>query len=312
MENFDSVPIAFNENSAFLLNILIAFIMFGIALDLRVSNFTYVIKNLKLIWIGLFCQFIFLPLFTFFLVLLVRPHPSLALGLILVAACPGGNVSNFAVHIAKANTALSITLTSIATILATFATPVNFALFTAFLQDSVAREGVNDISLSVIEMCKIIFLITIVPTVAGMLVQKYFTTFANKIKKGINILSFTIFFGFIAVGLLSNIEAVKAYFGAVIGLVVGHNLTVLVAAFLLSTYFFKLQPFNAEAITLETGMQNTGIAFVIIFNFLEGNPGMLLIAAFWGIWHLISGLLSALLFRKRKERLLTDLNTERR
>lgn len=298
MENFDSVPIIFNENSAFLLNFLISFIMFGVALDLKVTNFTYVLKNLNLIWIGLFCQFIFLPFLTFFLVLLVSPHPSIALGLILVAACPGGNVSNFAVHIARANTALSITLTSIATIIAVFATPINFALFAGFLPDSISSGEVNGISLSVTEMCKIIFLITIIPTVAGMLVQRYFTNFANKVKKGINIISFTIFFGFIAIGLFTNMEAVRAYLGAVIGLVVGHNLLVLFAAFILTTYFFKIKSFNAMAITLETGMQNTGLAFVIIFNFLDGNPGMLLIAAFWGIWHLISGLSTAFIFRK--------------
>ncbi len=298
MENFDSVPIVFNEDSVFLLNFLIAFIMFGVALDLKISHFTYVLKNSRLVLLGLASQFLFLPLLTFLLILLVKPHPSIALGLILVAACPGGNVSNFAVHIAKANTALSITLTSFATMLATFATPLNFAIFAALLPDAILGSEVNDFSLSIWEMFKIIVLITIIPTILGMLTQKYFTTFANKIKKATNILSFSIFFGFIAVGLYSNFEAVQTYLHAVIGLVIGHNLIILIITYLITIYILKLKAYNAIAITLETGMQNTGLAFVIIFNFLDSNPGMLLIAAFWGIWHLISGLGSAFIFRK--------------
>jgi bile acid:Na+ symporter, BASS family len=294
MNDFDSVPIHFNQQSVDLLNILIAFIMFGVALDLKVAHFAYLLKNKGLVWMGLSSQFLLLPLVTFLFVIWAQPVASIALGLVLVAACPGGNVSNFAVHLAKGNTALSITLTSLATFFAAFATPLNFTIWAQLLPDS---EGTQAFSLSFFSLLKVIFLITLLPLLLGMLFTKQLPKTASLLQKPIKILSFLIFFSFIAGGLYSNKEAVLAYLPQVIHLVIGHNLLLLILAFALSKYIFRLNRYNSIAITLETGMQNTGLAFVVIFNFMGGNAGMLLIAAFWGIWHLISGLITSLIFR---------------
>jgi bile acid:Na+ symporter, BASS family len=294
MSDFDSVPIYFNQQSVDLLNFLIAFIMFGVALDLKTSHFTYLLKNKKLVWMGLVSQFLLLPLVTFLFVSWVKPVGSIALGLILVAACPGGNVSNFAVHLAKGNTALSITLTSLATFFAALATPLNFTIWAQLLPN---YEEIQAFSLSFFSLLKVIFLITLLPLLLGMLFSKYLPKATERLQRPIKILSFLIFFSFIGGGLFSNKEAVLAYLPQVIHWVVIHNLLLLILAFALSTYIFRLNRYNSIAITLETGMQNTGLAFVVIFNFMGGNAGMLLIAAFWGIWHLISGLLTSLIFR---------------
>jgi BASS family bile acid:Na+ symporter len=294
MTNFDTVPIHFNQESVQLLNFLIAFIMFGVALELKASHFSYLFQNKRLVWMGLISQFFFLPLITFLMILWIQPLAAIALGLVLVAACPGGNVSNFAVHLAGGNTALSIALTSLATLIAAIATPINFAFWGQLLPLS---EEVRDFSLSITALFKIIFLITVLPIFLGMAFKRYFPVAVGFLQKPIKVISFLIFFGFIIAGLLTNREAVIVYLPEVVHIVIGHNILLLITAYLISKYIYKLNPYDSIAITLETGMQNTGLAFVVIFNFMEGNAGMLLIAAFWGIWHLISGLTVSLIFR---------------
>jgi len=103
--------------------------MFGVALDVKVSDFKLLVNKPKPIIIGFLSQFIMLPALTFILVLLIKPQPSIALGMFLVAACPGGNISNFMTKLAKGNTALSISLTAFSTLLAMFLTPFNFELW---------------------------------------------------------------------------------------------------------------------------------------------------------------------------------------
>ena len=100
----DQIQINFNETALLIMNLVIGFIMFGVALDLQVSDFKRSLKTPKPAIIGLVCQFLLLPAITFVLVSIIQPTPSIALGLFLVAACPGGNLSNFLTHLAKGNT----------------------------------------------------------------------------------------------------------------------------------------------------------------------------------------------------------------
>ena len=111
----DSLHINFDEQSLWVLNFALALVMFGIALDISVSDFKDLLKKPKPIFIGVVSQFVVLPFVTFLLVVLIKPVPSIALGMFMVAACPGGNISNFITYMAKGNTALSVCLTAIAT-----------------------------------------------------------------------------------------------------------------------------------------------------------------------------------------------------
>ena len=94
-EELDSIILDFNSESLFFLNLTLALIMFGVALNITVSDFLRIIKNPKSVLIGILSQFILLPAFTFLLVTIIQPIPSIALGMFMVAACPGGNISNF-------------------------------------------------------------------------------------------------------------------------------------------------------------------------------------------------------------------------
>jgi BASS family bile acid:Na+ symporter len=125
----DEVQLNFNQDNIWVLNFCLAIIMFGVALELRVEDFKRVFYNPKSSLVGLLSQFILLPALTFVLIIILEPSPSLALGMILVSCCPGGNISNFMTHLARGNSALSVSLTAVGTVLAILATPFNFELW---------------------------------------------------------------------------------------------------------------------------------------------------------------------------------------
>jgi BASS family bile acid:Na+ symporter len=131
LEALDHIRLNFSPESLHMLNIALAFIMFGVALEIKVEHFRKLVSDPKSAVIGFVSQFVALPFITFLLTLLFKDYlsPTMALGMILVAACPGGNISNFISSLARGNVALSVSLTAIATIGAVFLTPLNFAVW---------------------------------------------------------------------------------------------------------------------------------------------------------------------------------------
>ena len=109
MNEIDLVRLNFNPGSLWALNAVIGLVMFGVALDLKLADFKAVLTMPRPVIIGMVGQFILLPAFTFLLIMVIKPSPSIALGMMLVAACPGGNISNFLTHYAKGNTCLLYT-----------------------------------------------------------------------------------------------------------------------------------------------------------------------------------------------------------
>ena len=121
----DDLKINFDESGLWVLNSAISIIMFGVALGITINDFKRLFKNPKIVFVGVLSQFLVLPIATFLLVILLKPHPSLALGMILIAACPGGNVSNFFSKMAGGNAALYVSLTAFATLICIVMTPFN-------------------------------------------------------------------------------------------------------------------------------------------------------------------------------------------
>lgn len=132
IHELDSIRLNFSPNDLLALNLALALIMYGVALDLRFDDFKYLAKNPKAFFLGVLSQFVLLPFLTWCMILLIQPPPSVALGMFLVAACPGGNVSNFLSNLAKGNTALSVSLTAFSSLLSIVATPLNFAFWAGF------------------------------------------------------------------------------------------------------------------------------------------------------------------------------------
>lgn len=270
--------------------------MFGIALEIRMTDFKQLFKKPKLVLAGVVCQFLLLPAITFILVWLTGPIPSIALGMFMVAACPGGNVSNFFTHLAGGNAALSVTLTAIATLLAVVMTPFNLSFWGGLYEPTAVI--LQQISIDPLEMVKLVALLLAIPLVLGMLVNYYFSKLAKKMAKGFKIGSLLFFVALVFLALSKNIDIFFEYVLYVFWLVLLHNFVALFTGFSVG----KLMGFekeNIKCLTIETGIQNSGLGLLLIFTFFEGLGGMALLAAFWGIWHLVSGLVLANLWGYR-------------
>ena len=125
--SLSSIEIQFNPESLWLLNLALGFIMFGIALEIKPAHFRLLWESPRAIFAGLFSQFIALQLVTLSIVWVLNPATDIALGMFLVAACPGGNISNFMSHLAGGNSALSVRLTAISSVAYVLMTPLVFS-----------------------------------------------------------------------------------------------------------------------------------------------------------------------------------------
>ena len=296
-QELDTIILNFDSESLFFLNLTLAVIMFGVALNITISDFLRIVKNPKSILIGILSQFILLPAFTFLLVTIIQPLPSIALGMFLVAACPGGNISNFMTHYAKGNAALSVSLTAISTLLAIVMTPLNFQLWSGLY--SPTSNLINTISLSPLEMVKVISLLLGVPLILGMLVQNYFPKFALKTAPIFKIGSILFFIALIILALSKNIDIFKKYIHYVFIIVLVHNILALILGYSVAS-IAGLSKRNRRTLAIETGIQNSGLGLLLIFSFFNGLGGMAILAAFWGIWHIVSGLTIAIFWSKKR------------
>ena len=286
MSEIDALELNLNTGGLMVMNASLFFIMFGVALELTVKDFKDLAKNPKSTLAGVFSQFIFLPAITFLFIVIAKPHPSLALGMMMVAACPGGNISNFFSQLAGGNIALSVTMTAIATTLAIFATPLNFMLWASLYGPT--NEILQRISLDLFEVFRIVVIILGIPLILGMTVRHYKEELALKLTKWIKGFGIIFFAGFILTAFALNFDNFVDNVHHVVGYVFIHNALALTGGFAIAS-FLKLSIEDRKSISVETGIQNSGLGLLLIFNFFEGLGGMALIAAWWGIWHIIMG-----------------------
>jgi bile acid:Na+ symporter, BASS family len=300
MTSIDEVHIHFNPNELSLLNICLGFLMFGLALDIKKKDFELLWQQPKAAIVGLSAQLFLVPILTIALIHLFHPPTSVALGMILVAACPGGNVSNYSTHMAKGNTALAITTTSFSTLAAMFTTPLIFAIGASFVPNVGNLK--QDISIQPINMIGIVAKLMAFPLLMGMFLQHQYPKLVETIKKPVKILSFIIFIAFILLALLANSTHFVEYVSKIFVLVLVYNALALATGY----GFAKLNGLsekNARAITFETGIHNTALGLLLIFKFFGGLGGMALIAAWYGIWDLITAFGLAAFWSRRNPEL---------
>lgn len=293
------ITVDFSNQSLVLLNICLGIIMFGIALGINPRDFKFVLKHPKGALTGILSQFLLLPLFTFLLILVLKPAPALALGMILVAACPGGNISNFISSVSGANVALSVSLTAFSTLLTPVFTPLNFEIWSQALPET--SMYLQTFRLNFFNLFTTVVLLLVIPLLLGLWVQLKLPKLSNSIEKPIRIISFLMLIGFIGFALKNNISVFLNHLHIVFLLVLVHN----AVAFILG-YFAgktaKLSIADSRTISIETGIQNSGLGLVIIFTFFQGNGGMALVAAWWGVWHIVAGLALSYFFKRHDKR----------
>ena len=288
--DLDQVKINFESGDLWALNITLAIIMFGVALDIRMSDFRRLIKQPKILFVGILSQFFLMPALTFLIVFVTKPMPSIALGLIMVGACPGGNISNFLSKLAKGNSALSVSLTAFATLVAVIMTPFNFHFWGNLYAPT--RTILQEVSLDPYSLYKLIALILGIPLVVGMVVRHYKPNVADKVSKMLKPISILVFLAFIVIAFSGNLNIFMKHIHHVLFLVIGHNLIAYALGYFTAAGF-GLEQNDRRTISIETGIQNSGLGLLLIFEFFHGLGGMMLLAAFWGIWDILSGLILA-------------------
>ena len=307
LESLNSVTINFGEGGLMIVNVILAFVMFGVALGIKMQALKEIIQKPKSIFVGVFLQWFALPAVTFLVALALSPMitPMIALGMILVASCPGGNISNFLASLAKGNVALSVSLSAISTAMAPIVTPINFYFWATMYSHFVSVK--NDIPLLVIPFLPLfeqILLLLGLPVVLGLLFARYFPNATKKIIKPSQVLSVLLFVGMVIVSFAQNFQIFIDNIFYVFFIVLLHNASALMTGYSVAK-MAKLSKYNVRTLTIETGIQNSGLGLVLLFNHAIFPPeiwhghygGMLFITAWWGIWHIVSGLCVAYKFR---------------
>ncbi len=277
------------------LNLCLGLIMFGVALTIKPDHFFQLKHQKKALATGIFSQYILLPALTIAIILIWSPPQGIALGMILVAACPGGNASNFFSLLAKGNVALSVTLTALTSVTAFVVTPLSFLFWSSTVPG--LRDNIQNIEVSFLDLFINMSAILLLPLILGMACAHYLPALTKKISKPVRIASALILVSFVLIAFWSNVSIFIEKIYSVFWIVLIHN-----GCGLLGAYFFSRLLKNSEsvnrAVAIETAIQNSGLALIIIFTFFDGNPDMAIIATWWAIWHLISGFSFALVMQR--------------
>lgn len=286
----DEIRLNFNPASLAVLNAVLAFLMFGISLDTRIEDFKRVLRMPLAFAVGVVAQFLFLPAITFGLTLLLGVGPSIALGMILVACCPPGNVSNILTHRAKGNVALSVSMTAVSNAIAIVAMPLNFAFWGGV--HPTASTLLKTIALDPVQMVGHILLIIGVPFALGLWVAHRFPALTARFKKPVRIISFLALIGFIVGAIAGNWRYFLDYVGLVIVAVAIHDALAFGIGWL-SARAVGLPDYDRRALSIEVGIRNAGLGLVLIFSFFGGLGGMAVVAGVWGFWDIIAGMMLA-------------------
>ena len=310
IREIDALNVTMNGGST-LLNAVLALVMFGVALGIKPRTFVDIVKNPKSIITGIVCQLVLLPALTLVLIMAMGNlvSPMFALGMILVASCPGGNISNFITSLSRGNSELSVSLTAFNTAICVFSTPLNFALWGKMYLNFAGNHYIGELPELVIPLGDIfqsIFIIMGIPLVLGILCGQYLPKVANMLKKPLQYLSIVVFIAMVVIIFTGNLDVFMKVIQYIFLVVLLHNLLALGIGYGTST-LLKLPYKDRRTVTIETGIQNSGLGLVLLLNpnifpdsgAWANNGGMLVITAWWGVWHIISGLTLAFLWRWR-------------
>lgn len=276
-----------------ILGISLAFTMLSVALGLKPADFAFVRSHPRTVLIGSIIQLIALPLMTLGIVWVFEPSPGIALGMLIVASCPGGNVSNLLTRIAKGDTAYSVSLTLVSSIFSGIALPFAILFWTGLYTPTADL-------LDSIELDRVAFVLTttatlVLPLAIGLVTAHVKPELADKLHKRFLPVAVAILVALIITGLASNINLIKGYGLTILPIVILHN----AAAFLLGNFSGRLllEANKARALTFEVGIQNTGLGLLIVLAQFGGVGSAAVIVGTWSIWHIFAGFVLANSFR---------------
>lgn len=258
---------------------MLGIVMFGMGMTLTFRDFKIVLQRPRDVFIGVFAQFFIMPLAAWYLIRLFALTPELAIGVILVGACPGGTASNVIAYLAKGDVALSVSMTLMTTLLAPVVTPsLIWLLAGAWIEVSFAA-----MMISILKM-------VLLPIMLGLVIHHFFTAFVERVMPIMPIVSVIMI-----VLLVGGVVALSASKLAEVGLlmaviVILHNSFGLALGYM-SARLFRLDSRKARTVSIEVGMQNSGMAASLAIMYF--NPAAAIPGAIFSVWHNISGSLLA-------------------
>lgn len=290
--------VAYGGSQQMILSVILGVMIFGLALDIRTRDFLRVGQRPRGPIAGVIAQFLLLPAATLIVTLFTQLDPAVELGMILVSCCPGGAISNFITLLARGNVALSLSMTALSSLLAIVLLPLNFAFWSSLNPETAALlQRVQVDASGIFEM---LLWVLALPLAAGQLVRHRLPALAEIAHRLIKPVSVVILFSFILIAVGQNIDQFLTNFWTFFVVVASHNALAFALGFLAAT-IGRLNRADKLAVSIEVGIQNSALAIAIIYSHFVGDSNMLLIAAFWGTWHIVAGLLvaggSQLLFR---------------
>lgn len=293
----NEVRIAFDTGSVIFLDTVLALVLFGVALSLKTGDFTRIFRMPRAPLTGLFVQFFVLPASNCLFCWVFKVDPWLAMGMQLVASCPSGSFSNLLTFMARGNVALSVSMTAVSSLIATIVTPLNFTFYSWL--NPYTRVHLQSIQIDSLHIFLLITLVLALPLILGMLVGHRYPNLSKRIDKPLRVGSLTVFVIFIALAFANNLQIFLDNFHHFLGLVLAQNALSLALGYMVATHL-RLPEADRRAITIEVAIQNASLALVILFTFFPGAGAMTLVAAFWGVWHMVSGTLLAWWWARHK------------
>lgn len=258
-------------------NYLLMIVMFGMGLTLKFEDFKVVFTRPKDIIIGAIAQFTIMPLLAFLLSLIFKLPTELAVGVILVGTCPGGTSSNVMTYLAKGDVALSVGMTSVSTILAPFATPLLTLLY--------AGQRVN---VNAVNMFISIVQVVIIPIGLGFIINRFFHKFTSHIKEILPLISVLAIVSIVAAVVSANSSRLMQVGYLIIIVVILHNCLGYLLGFTVGK-LLRLDNSKCKAISIEVGMQNSGLATSLAATHFASMPLATVPGAIFSVWHNISG-----------------------
>ncbi len=277
-----------------ILSAVMATMVFSVALDLRIDDFRRVAAAPRAVLAGLLPQFVLLPLATWGATLWLDLPPATEAAMILVASCPGGALSNVITHLGRGNTALSVSISAVASLMALLLTPLNFTWMVA--GNPVTAQWLRSLSIDASEIWWSLLALLALPMLLGLALAHGRPALAARVRKPLARFAVAALLAFIALGLWRERQLLTAQIVPQFVVVVLHNALGLALGWLCASAFGVAER-DRRAITIEGGMQNSGLALGIIAVQFNADLGMVIIASLWGIWHIVSGLALVLWWR---------------
>lgn len=272
------------------INYLLMIVMFGMGLTMKLGDFAVVFRQPRDVIVGCLAQFIVMPLLAFGLGRVFGLSDELLVGVVLVGTCPGGTSSNVITYLSKGDTALSVGMTSINTLLATFLTPL---LTYLYLRTSVSVD-VKAMFMSIIQ-------VVIVPIGLGLLINKVFGNYTQKIRDALPSVSVTAICLIVAAVVSHNSEKIRATGLVIFAVVILHNILGYLCGYLVGVAFRMDLP-RKKAVAIEIGMQNSGLATTLAGSAFPGMAMAIVPGAIFSVWHNISGAVLAGIFQRMGEK----------